>query len=87
MTTRTVNTTVGQNSWRAVVSAAVAFAIAFVSAHFGHLDKGEFAVIWGLVTPSYFATISYLEAKFPKLAWLFLLFPQQPAVGSKVSKK
>jgi hypothetical protein len=80
MTTKSVNTTVGQNSVRVLVSTAVAFVIAFLTTHFGHLSTTTFAIEWPVITAAYFAGIGYLEAKFPKLSWLFLLFPQKPAV-------
>ena len=79
MATRTVNTTVGKNSWRAVVSAAVAFGLAFLAAHVGSFSWVHLSYIWGIVTPAYFGAVSWLEAKFPSFSWFFLLFPQPPA--------
>ena len=86
MTTKAVNTTAGQNSWRAIVSVVVGAAISFVAAHLTGFDTGKFAEIAVFVVPAYFTAISFLEAKFPSLSWLFLLFPQKPATPVAKSK-
>jgi len=80
MTTRqAVNTTVGNLSWKGVVSTLVGAGIAFLVSHLTGYDLGKWAEISAFAVPAYFAGITYLEAKFPKFSWFFLLFPQKPA--------
>lgn len=72
-------------TWKTVVSTAVAFAIAWVTTKATGWDLKRFAFEWSLITPAYLAGVSWLEAKFPQLSWLFAYFPKV-AVGSKAVK-
>lgn len=79
-----LNTTVLRNAARMVVAAGVTSVVGWLSVKFGGAHAGTFAAIVGAGTPVYFAAVSLLETKFPKLGWLLGLLPQKKsAVGSK----
>ncbi len=82
-----VSSTVGQLSWKGLVTTVVAWLIAFAGAHLTGYDTGKFAEIFAVAVPVYFSLITYLEARFPKFSWFFLLFPQPKAASNKASKK
>ena len=88
MTTRqATNTTVGKLSWKGVVSTVVGAGIAWVAAHLTGYELSKWAEISVVAVPAYFAGIGWLEAKYPKLSWLFLLFPHKTATPAKPAVK
>ncbi len=72
----TITNTAGKFTWKGVISTVVGFVVAWVAAHLTGWNLARFATIWPLVTMAYLTGISWLEAKFPKLSWLFALLPK-----------
>jgi len=77
-----LNTTTTRATGRAFVAAIVGALLAWGATKWGKFNTGTFAALTPVVSGLYYAAITALEKKFPKLGWLLGTLPQPKVVAT-----
>jgi apolipoprotein N-acyltransferase len=74
-----LNTTTTRALGRAFVAAVVGALVSWVTTKVGKFNTGMFAALMPVLSGAYYAAVTALEKKFPKLGWLLGTLPQPKA--------
>jgi len=74
-----LNSDYAKNVIRTFVPSVVGAVVAFVTKEWGHVPTAAASILFPVVTGAYYATVRYLEVKYPSLSWLLGSLPVKAA--------